>query len=371
MNTTTNIIPGIIGLDFQFSFPGKTKQDKRVREGVASAENADESSVSVAKKLWHGPRFTAVAGFARSMEAWLSTTGVRYKTTILVKTDRAIDVVQEANAKISTFEHLCDEFAANYADEMTMNRTKLGAMFDWNLYPNSAAEARAQFKAKLLPCPITHSDSVARLIVGEVGNRLAAEMQEAHEAELARASERVLEESGAILERLLHVCEKDGQTRITNSLFDDIESFIRNAEARLINPDQRVTNIVAHLRSAIGTYTRTDLAKNKSARSTVARRLRNVGAVSTVVAPEPEPEPVAVAPAPTPEPVWTPSDAAAPWPSEPEPQIEEQPPEQPQPQPEQEEPEPEPVVIAPTPIVKPPPSRRMVSSAFARLPGLR
>jgi hypothetical protein len=277
---------------------------------------------------------------SRALEKWLSTQGVPYKGMALVKAERAHNVAMQARTLLDEFEDSVQAFLDHFGDEMEANKKAFSAgavdsLFDPSLYPDNEFEAKQMFSGQLVASPITTGDAVAGLIHGEIGKRLAAEAKETHEQALNEAQEALLTEAASLIERLLHVCEAEGQTRVTSSLMEDVDTFVSGAEARLINPDERVTKLVNHIRAALGGLDRKTLAKDKGLRALVAQRLKGLDSNAT---PPPEPEP----------------------------EVEEEPPAQPQPEQPQPEPEPEPeVVTAPKPV------RSSSRSPFAALSKLR
>lgn len=290
---TNKVIGGLMTarLNLSIGCPQSSKlKDETIKASIdAGAMTVDArgqaiptGSISVSAKLWQGSekvialqrRFTHVqAGFKSMTLPWGD--GVR-----IFRADRIDAIYRTVRQMIDDTNPMIDDIVQNYAAEAEAALVALGKAGKPEHYPPTGEKFRDGIIRQFHVDTLSPSSKIVELVGGPLGQDLAQDHEEALRKSIGEAQQDAADRLAGVLDRLINVCDptKD-QTRVTESLFEDLSEITTNLKDILLFPNPELERMADKVKAHMATVDRKTLAKNKHLRSSIHATAKSMASV--------------------------------------------------------------------------------------------
>lgn len=277
---TNNIIGGLMTARLNLSLgcrqSSKLKEETIKASVDAGAMSLDSrgnavptGSISVNAKLWRGSdkvmglqkKFVAVQSNFKSMTLpWGE--GVR-----IFRAERINDIYRSVRQMIDDTDPMIEDIVKNYDAEAESAMVALGKAGRSDNYPQTGESFRDGIVRQFHVDTLSQSNKIVDLVGGELGTHLAREHEEQLRRSIGEAQQDAADRLADVLQRLINISDpsKDS-TRVTNSLFEDIEEITTNMRDILLFPNPALERMADTVKNSLSHLKREDLAKNKDLR---------------------------------------------------------------------------------------------------------
>lgn len=226
---------------------------------------ATDGSINVNARIWAGStkvvalqrKFVEVnSAFKTQTLPW--SEGVR-----IFRADRVHSIYQLVGDLIRSTDPLIEDIVKNYDTELEAAVTALGKEGNSENYPETGEAFRSGVVRRFNVDTIGSSNKLMEMVGGALGNHLAREHEEALRQSIGQAQQDAADRMIKVLERFVLVCDPNkAKTRITNSLFEDLQEITRGLNDLLLFPNQQLEMLNAQIQDTLGRMTRDDVAEN-------------------------------------------------------------------------------------------------------------
>lgn len=270
---TQDIIGGLLTAKLQLSIG--CRQSMKLKEasvkacidaGAVSADGTATNAIGVSAKLWVGSEKVTklqkhFININRTFDAitlpW--SKGVR-----IFRSDRAQQVHGMIQNMIDETGGLIDEIVNNYADEVDAAVMALGREGRADNYPDTGEEFRRGIVRRLCVDTLASSDKIVELVGGQLGIELARDHEDNLKNSIGAAQTDAADRLHDVLRRFVEVCDPAKErTRVTESLFEDLQSITSNVSDLLLFPNPKLEAFAKDMKDRMSRFSRDGISKNK------------------------------------------------------------------------------------------------------------
>lgn len=289
-----SIMPGILTGRLTLSIG--CAQSRRLRQqtdDITIREGAKDGSMTVDARLWAGSKLVnnLTTGFSVAKRHIQNITLPWRRGEVIFRADRAQFVNARMDDQFVVLNHLIDEVVANYDAEVLAAVQHLGAAGNELDYPKDGPSFRAGVRMGFTVNTVSSSNSVAALVGGSLGQKMAADAEDALRAMMAEAQRTALLRMASAIRRIINACDEqfvigqDGERnerknfRMSKTILSDMQELAEAIPDLLIEQDENILAVAEEAKEKFRSFTREDLAKSPEAREKARQAARDVAAM--------------------------------------------------------------------------------------------